>query len=98
MGSGVKLHRSNLEPSMSALGQKRTFTYLRPMSALPPKADIDQDGCNFRFVPKVDITTDETIDKSLMFLPNALPNGIQSADPMIDARGAAYPVSFGHRQ
>ena len=25
---------------MSALGQKRTFTHLRPMSALPPKADI----------------------------------------------------------
>src|SRR6516165_2280241 len=26
--------------SMSALGQKRTFTQVRPMSALPPKADI----------------------------------------------------------
>ena len=25
---------------MSALGQKRTFTHTRPMSALPPKADI----------------------------------------------------------
>jgi hypothetical protein len=25
------------------------------MSALPPKADIDQDGCNVRFVPKADI-------------------------------------------
>jgi len=44
------------------------------------------------------VTTDETIDKSLMFLPNALPDGIQPADPMIDVRGAAYPVSFGHRQ
>src|SRR5262249_32867114 len=27
---------------MSALGQKRTFSHLRPMSALPPKADIGQ--------------------------------------------------------
>ena len=28
---------------------------LEPMSALPPKADMDQDGCNVRFVPKADI-------------------------------------------
>jgi hypothetical protein len=39
-----------------------------------------------------------TIDKSLLFLPNALPDGIQPADPMIDARSAAYVVSFGRRQ
>jgi len=44
------------------------------------------------------VTTDETIDKSLAFFPNALPDGIQPADPMIDARGAAYLVSFGRRQ
>ena len=25
------------------------------MSALPPKADIDQSGCDVRFVPKADI-------------------------------------------
>jgi hypothetical protein len=25
---------------MSALGQKRTLNHVRPMSALPPKADI----------------------------------------------------------
>src|SRR6516165_9971716 len=30
----------SIEATMSALGQKQTFTYLRPMSALPPKADI----------------------------------------------------------
>src|SRR6516225_10859085 len=29
---------------MSALGQKQTFTHLRPMSALPPKADIVGSG------------------------------------------------------
>src|SRR6516225_3199858 len=26
-----------------------------PMSALPPKADMDQSGCDVRFVPKADI-------------------------------------------
>jgi hypothetical protein len=40
MGSGVKLHSNNLELPMSALGQKRTLRGVRPMSALPPKADI----------------------------------------------------------
>ena len=40
---------------MSALGQKQTFTHLRPMSALPPKADMDEWGCDVRFVPKADI-------------------------------------------
>src|SRR5262249_48765861 len=40
-GLGVRLHGSNPEPLMSALGQKRTFKRLRLMSALPPKADID---------------------------------------------------------
>ena len=39
-GSGIKLHGSNLEPLMSALGQKQTSEYVRAMSALPPKADI----------------------------------------------------------
>jgi len=32
--------RGSLFP-MSALGQKQTFTHRRPMSALPPKADMD---------------------------------------------------------
>ena len=34
--------------------------YLRahgPMSALPPKADMDQHGCDVRFVPKADISS-----------------------------------------
>ena len=39
-GSGVSLHGSNPEPLMSALGQKRTFSEVSVMSALPPKADI----------------------------------------------------------
>ena len=40
---------------MSALGQKQTFRYVRPMSALPPKADIAQRDWDVRFVPKADI-------------------------------------------
>ena len=42
---------------MSALGQKQTFTRLQPMSALPPKADMDQHRGDVRFVPKADIGT-----------------------------------------
>src|SRR5262249_43742552 len=38
-GSGIKLHSSNSEPSMSALGQERTFSGRALMSALPPKAE-----------------------------------------------------------
>ena len=41
-------------PTMSALGQKQTFCDARPMSALPPKADIHGCGANVRYVPCVD--------------------------------------------
>jgi hypothetical protein len=44
------------------------------------------------------IVADEAAYESLLFLPNALPEGIETADPMIDARGQVYPVSFGRRQ
>ncbi|MGO4843622.1 catalase, partial [Rhizobiaceae sp. 2RAB30] len=40
----------------------------------------------------------EGLDKSLLFLPNNVPDGIEVADPMIDVRSAAYPISFGERQ
>ena len=51
-GSGVSLHGSNPEPLMSALGQKQTLKRPHPMSALPPKADIDRARRDVRFVPK----------------------------------------------
>ncbi len=38
------------------------------------------------------------LDKALLFLPSTVPAGIAPADPMIDVRSAAYPVSFGERQ
>jgi hypothetical protein len=40
---------------MSALGQKQTLKRPRLMSALPPKADIDERDRHVRFVPKADI-------------------------------------------
>ena len=41
---------------MSALGQKQTFSAsLAGMSALPPKADIETQSRDIRFVPKADI-------------------------------------------
>src|SRR5215469_12195766 len=42
---------------MSALGQKRTLTSARTMSALSPIADIGTQSCDVRFVPKADSRT-----------------------------------------
>ena len=52
---GVSLHGSNPDPLMSALGQKQTLQHVRAMSALPPKANMDQQGWDVCFVPKADI-------------------------------------------
>jgi len=51
MGFRVKLHGSNFEPLMSALGQKQTSEDFWAMSALPPKADIGTQPCDVCFVP-----------------------------------------------
>ena len=59
-GSGIRLHGGNPKRSMSALGQKQTFSNVRRMSALPPKADIDDAMRNVRFVPKADAVTGAT--------------------------------------
>ena len=37
-------------------------------------------------------------DKALSFMPNHLPDGIQTADPMLDFRSKAYPISAHERQ
>lgn len=37
-------------------------------------------------------------DKDLLFLPGRLCEGIETADPMLTMRHAAYPISFGQRQ
>lgn len=38
------------------------------------------------------------VDKATMFQPLNVPDGIDSADPMLGIRQAAYPLSFEHRQ
>lgn len=40
----------------------------------------------------------ERLSRSLLFLPNNVPPGIEPVDPMIEVRSAAYPISFGERQ
>ncbi len=43
-------------------------------------------------------SNDDIAQRSLLFLPGTLPNGIGIADPMLSIRNAAYPVSFHQRQ
>lgn len=40
----------------------------------------------------------EGLSRSLLFLPNNVPDGIEPDDPMIEVRSAAYPISFSERQ
>ena len=37
-------------------------------------------------------------DKGLFFIPNNIPDGIRTADPMLDFRSRAYPISVKERQ
>jgi catalase len=37
-------------------------------------------------------------DKALSFSPNNIPDGIETADPMLNFRGKAYPISVKERQ
>ena len=52
---GRVVHHSKLRQRMSALGQKRTLEQVKAMSALLPKADIETQSRDVRFVPKADI-------------------------------------------
>jgi hypothetical protein len=52
----VPLPDANNKTAMSAVGQKRTLTRIRPMSALPPKADIAGRCLNVRFVPEAAVS------------------------------------------
>jgi hypothetical protein len=46
---------NNPQNRISALGQKQTSEGVLPMSALPPKADIETQSRDVHFVPKADI-------------------------------------------
>ena len=37
-------------------------------------------------------------DKALSFIPNNVPPGIETADPMLNFRSKAYPISVSERQ
>ena len=49
------VRHSKIECPTSALGQKRTLGMVRPMSAIPPKADIAERDRHDRFAPIADI-------------------------------------------
>jgi len=40
---------------------------------------------------------DDAANQQLVFMPSAVPTGIEPADPMIGDRAAAYAVSFARR-
>ena len=44
------------------------------------------------------MTDEASADRKTLFLPGNLPDGMQTADRMLDVRNAAYPLSFRHRQ
>lgn len=43
------------------------------------------------------IPDSEAAERTLLFMPGLLPAGIQSADPMIQFRNEAYPISYDRR-
>ena len=43
------------------------------------------------------VSDSDAAERALLFLPAELPEGIEPADPMIQARNAAYIVSYGRR-
>jgi hypothetical protein len=54
-GRNAAFERGTAGLPMSALGQKRTFSEVCAMSALPPIADIRGNPPDVRYVPKADI-------------------------------------------
>jgi catalase len=43
------------------------------------------------------VQNSDSVERQLMFSPSAVTNGIETADPMIEARNGAYGVSYGRR-
>jgi catalase len=43
------------------------------------------------------VANNDAAEQALLFLPTALPEGIEPADPMLTARSEAYPISFSRR-
>jgi catalase len=43
------------------------------------------------------VANNDAEERALLFLPTALPEGIEPADPMLTARSEAYAISFSRR-
>ena len=68
---------------MSALGQKRTFSEVCVMSALPPKAEIAGRQFNVRFVPKQTRALQQTFRYRVRsYWRVQLPPPLQVGDPL----------------
>src|SRR5262249_25936988 len=63
------VYHGKIACATSALGQKRTSAHVRVMSALPPKADIESQSRNVRFVPKADMPATSRDIECALFLP-----------------------------
>jgi hypothetical protein len=66
---------------MSALGHKRTFALRKPMSALPPKADMCGALAHVRYGPKADIG----VDTMCVWTYQCFCGRVQAAHPSCDA-------------
>jgi hypothetical protein len=64
---------------MSALGRKQTFLNARPMSAIPPKADIGTQSRDVRFVPEADILRRRGYSGADNGYPRLLPVNLSAA-------------------
>ena len=65
------VHHSKFGWPMSALGQKQTLQSVRPMSALPPKADIDRACSDVHFVPIADMKAHMDLRRSNRYYVNS---------------------------
>jgi hypothetical protein len=48
-------------------------------------------------IARVAVNPQQNLQQRALFIENAVPAGIEPADPMITARSEAYPVSFVRR-
>ena len=58
----------------------------------------DRDLINLGTITIGALADQEEMDASLIFIPSNVPDGVAPADPMIDIRSSAYPISYGERQ
>jgi hypothetical protein len=96
------VHHSKFRWLMSALGHKRTFRKILPMSALPPKADIVQQGGNVRFVPETLLArgggdfwlSDQVCD--FFFSSPTHHDGLMMLSQIVSSMGIAFNATCAH--